>query len=317
MDRWSAMATLVRVIDTGSFSAAARQLRVGQPAVSKTVAQLEDRLGVRLLTRTTRGLTPTEAGLRYYERARHAIEQADEAELAARGAGAGLTGTLRVSTATTFARLHVFGLLPAFLAEHPGLAMDLVLDDRVIDLVEEGIDVSLRLGDLPDSTASARRLATGPRSVLATRAYLDRCGVPRAPSDLAAHDSVIYTQGRSGAWRFRRGGTETSVVVSGRLRVSSAEGIRAAVLADMGLTIASHWMFAPELASGHVRAVLTDWSLDPIDLWAVFPSGRLVSAKARVFADLVGASLRNAGERPDGARGLPAPSAAAIRSEGP
>ncbi|BAM90423.1 hypothetical protein S58_44380 [Bradyrhizobium oligotrophicum S58] len=293
MDRMGAMQTLVRVVDTGSFSAAARALNIGQPAVSKTVAQLEDRLGVRLLTRTTRGLSPTEAGLRFYERARRAIEEADEAELAARGAGAGLHGTLRVSAATTFARLHVVKLLPGFLAAHPRLEVELILDDRVIDLVEERIDVALRMGDLEDSSATARRLASSPRSMLATRRYFERVGMPASPSDLAGHDSVVYMQGRHGTWRFRHDGTETSVVVGGRLRVSSAEGIRSAVLADMGLTIASHWMFAPEMASGEVCTVLDAWTLDPIDLWAVFPTGRLVSAKARAFTDLVAAALRS------------------------
>jgi DNA-binding transcriptional LysR family regulator len=131
--------------------------------------------------------------------------------------------------------------------------------------------------------------------VLATRAYLDRAGEPKTPSELAGHESLIYTQGRSGAWRFRREGTEVSIAVSGRLRVSSAEGIRAAVLADMGLTIASHWMFAPELASGEVCVVLGDWALDPIDLWAVFPGGRLLSAKARAFTDVVAAAMRTRG----------------------
>lgn len=293
MDRLGAMQTFVRVVDTGSFSAAARLLNVGQPAVSKTIAQLEDRLGVRLLMRSTRGLTPSEAGLRFYERARRSIEEADEAELAARGEGAGLRGTLRVSAATTFARLHVVPRLPRFLAEHPELDVELILDDRVIDLVEEGIDLSLRMGDLPDSSAVARRLATSPRLVLATKAYLDRKGTPRSPSDLSDHEAVVYTQGRSGAWAFQRAGAETSVAVRGRLRVSSAEGLRAAVLADMGLTIASHWMFSPELQSGAVLPVLSEWTLPPIDLWAVFPTGRLASAKARAFADFVQAGLQS------------------------
>jgi DNA-binding transcriptional LysR family regulator len=183
-------------------------------------------------------------------------------------------------------------LLPAFLADNPGLNVDLILDDRVIDLVEEGIDVSLRMGDLPDSSATGRRLASSPRAVLATRNYLEGIGEPKTPADLAEHESIIYTEGRSGTWRFKRDGTEVSVAVNGRLRVSSAEGIRAAVLADMGLTIASRWMFAPELASGQVCAVLSAWTLDPIDLWAVFPAGRLVSAKARAFADIVSAAMK-------------------------
>ncbi|MEC4594573.1 LysR substrate-binding domain-containing protein [Nitrospirillum amazonense] len=290
MDRYQAMAAFVRVVETGSFSAAARQLNVGQPAVSKTVAQLEDRLQVNLLIRSTHGLSPTEAGQRFYERAKVAIREADEADLAARGAGAGLSGVLRVSAATTFARLHIVPVLPRFLEQHPELEIDVILDDRVIDLVAEGIDVSLRMGALPDSSAVARKLATGPRSVLATPAYLARRGEPQSPADLAGHDAVIHSQLPS-VWCFTRDGTEASVSMRGRVKVSAAEGQRAAVLADMGLTIASDWMFAPELASGAVRRVLGDWALPSLDLWAVFPGGRMASAKAREFARFVEASM--------------------------
>jgi DNA-binding transcriptional LysR family regulator len=286
VDRYQAMATLVRVVDTGSFSAAARQLNVGQPAVSKTIAQLENRLQVSLLIRSTHGLTPTEAGQRFYERAKAAIQEADEAELAARGAGTGLSGCLRVSAATTFARLHVVPLLPRFLEQHPALEIDVILDDRVIDLVAEGVDVSLRMGALPDASAVARKLATGGRSVLATPAYLARAGQPQSPAEIAEHDVVIYSQ-LPNVWSFTRDGAEASVAVHGRVRVSAAEGLRAAVLADMGLTIASDWMFSPELASGAIRRVLDGWTLPPLDLWAVFPAGRMASAKARAFASFV------------------------------
>jgi len=280
------MATLVRVVETGSFSAAARQLNVGQPAVSKTIAQLENRLQVSLLIRSTHGLMPTEAGLRFYERAKAAIQEADEAELAARGAGAGLSGCLRVSAATTFARLHIVPLLPRFLEQHPELEIDVTLDDRVIDLIVEGVDVSLRMGALPDSTAVARKLAIGGRSVLATPAYFARAGEPQSPADLAGHEAVVYSQ-LPNVWSFKRDGAEASVAVRGRVRVSAAEGLRAAVLADMGLTIASDWMFSPELASGAVHRVLDGWTLPPLDLWAVFPAGRMASAKAREFASFV------------------------------
>lgn len=290
MDRYQAMATLVRVVETGSFSAAARLLNVGQPAVSKTIAQLEGRLQVSLLIRSTHGLTPTEAGLRFYERAKAALREADEAELAARGAGAGLSGCLRVSAATTFARLYILPLLPRFLNDHPDLEIDVILDDRVIDLVAEGVDVSLRMGNLPDSAAVARKLATGGRSVFATPNYLARAGEPESPADLAAHETIIYSQ-LTDVWSFTRDGTEASVTVHGRIRVNAAEGLRAAVLADMGLTIGSDWMFGPELADGRIVRVLTDWSLPQIDLWAVFPAGRMASAKARAFASFVEAAL--------------------------
>jgi DNA-binding transcriptional LysR family regulator len=295
MDRLAAMETFVRVVETGSFSAAARGLEVGQPAVSKTVAQLEERLGVRLLMRSTHSLSPTEAGQSFYDRAKRAIEEADGAELAARGAGASLAGRLRVCAAVTFARLHVVPRLPKLLAAHPGLAMDVVLDDRVIDLVEEGTDLALRMGSLGDSSLTARKLASAPRHVLGTPAYFAQAGVPATPAELTEHAAVIYTQhGGGGTWSFRRGATEMSVSVSGPLRVSAAEGVRAAVLADMGLAVASAWMFSPELASGAVRAVLADWSLPRMDLWAVYPTGRMPSAKARAFAAFIEAELKQA-----------------------
>ena len=286
MDRLQAMIAFVRVVETGSFSGAARQIGVGQPAVSKTIAQLEDRLQVRLLVRSTHGLTPTDAGLRFYERARTAIHEADEAELEARGAGASLTGLLRVSAATTFARLLVVPRLPEFLALHPDLEIDIVLDDRLIDLVSEGIDVSIRTGQLADSTAVARRLARGRRSVIAAPAYLQRAGIPVVPGALGEHEAIVHSRSEN-SWTFSKDGTAASVSIRGRVRVTAAEGVRAAVLAGMGLTVNSDWMFAPELASGAVQRVLTDWQLPAVDLWAVFPTGRLASAKAKAFARFV------------------------------
>ncbi len=291
MDRLAAMMTFVRVVDTSSFSAAARQLDLGQPAVSKTVAQLEERLGVKLLLRSTRGLAITEAGQRFYERARRAIEEADEAEREARGEGAGLAGVLRAAAPTTFARLHIVPHMMRFLTAHPGLEIDLILDDRVIDLVHEGIDVALRMGDLADSSLTARRIATGPRAVLATPAYLAEAGEPHSPADLAGHEAIVSSQGRHGPWQFERDGSVASVVVGGRLRVSSAEGVRAAVLSHAGLTVGSDWMFAPELESGAVRRILTGWNLPPVDLWAIYPTGRLASAKARAWVEFVTAVL--------------------------
>ena len=294
MDRLAAMEVFVRVVEAGSFSGAARQLRVGQPAVSKAVAQLEDRLGVRLLLRSTHRLTPTEAGRNFYERAKRAIEEAEEAELAARGAGAALSGRLRISAAVTFARIHVIPRLPVFLSEHPALDIDVVLDDRNIDLVEEGVDVALRMGELADSALTARKIGQSPRRVIGSPAYFEAMGVPQTPADLAKHQAVVYEQRGGGTeWTFRRGIAETSVTVDGRVRVSAAEGVREGVFAGLGLVIASEWMFAPELKSGAVRTVLDDWLLPPLDLWAVFPTGRQASAKARVFASYIEQQLSN------------------------
>jgi DNA-binding transcriptional LysR family regulator len=281
MDRMGAMETFVRVVDAGSFSSAAKQLHLGQPAVSKTIAQLEDRLGVRLLLRSSHGLTPTEAGRAFYERAKRSIEEADEAELAARGAAGTLSGRLRVSAAVTFARLNVIPRLPVFLAEHPALEVDVLLDDRNIDLIEAGIDVGLRMGQLSDSSLTARKIGESRRRVVGTPTYFAARGTPLSPADLVNHQAVVYDQGSGGIdWTFRRGGSESSVTVNGRLRVSAAEGVRAGVLAGLGVAVASEWMFAPELKSGAVKSVLNDWILPPVDLWAIFPTGRQASAKA-------------------------------------
>ncbi|NYH14780.1 LysR family transcriptional regulator [Paraburkholderia bryophila] len=292
MDRLIAMETFIGVIEAGSFSAAARRLNVGQPAVSKSIAQLEERLGVRLLLRSTRGLTPTDAGQKFYERAKRVIEEADEAELAVRISGASLSGRLRVCAPVTFARLRIVPSMKAFLAAHPGLTLEVVLDDRHIDLLEEGIDVALRMGALGDSSMTARKIGQSRRIVVGTPAYFELAGTPNVPADLITHEAIIYEQRGGGAtWSFKRGSSETAVAVSGRMRVTAAEGVRAAVLADMGVAIASEWMFAPELASGAVKAVVADWTLPPVDLWAVFPTGRMASAKARAFVAFVEATL--------------------------
>jgi DNA-binding transcriptional LysR family regulator len=288
MDRMAAMEAFVLVVDTGSFSAAARRLNVGQPAVSKLVAQLEERFGVKLLVRTTRGLTATEAGLNYYERARRSIEESEEAEFAARGAARSLAGRLRIAAAVTFARIHIMPHLPEFLRQHPDLEIEVVLDDRNIDLVQEGIDVALRMGQLADSSLTARRIASGRHVVVGTPSYFAKAGEPTEPSGLAAHEAVVYDQAGGGAdWSFRRNGDEITVTLKGRLRVSAAEGVRAAILADAGIAIASEWMFATEIADGTVKVVLQDWQLPTLDLWAVFPAGRTATSKARTFTQFV------------------------------
>lgn len=292
MDRLQALETFVRVVDTGSFSTAARIQNMTQPTVSKLIAQLEAWLGVRLLLRSTRGLTPTEAGLSFYPRAKRAIEEADEAVLAARGAAAGLTGRVRVSAAVCFARLHIVPKLPVFLAANPDVEVDLLLDDRNIDLVEEGVDVALRMGPLTDPAMSARKIAERRRLVLATPDYFDRHGRPRTPAELVGREAVIYTRdvplgGAPGSFTFRQGTSEMSISLSGRVQVSATEGLRAAVFAGVGLTVGTEFAFAPELETGEVEAVLEDWTLPPVPLSAVYPTGRMASGKARAFVAFV------------------------------
>jgi DNA-binding transcriptional LysR family regulator len=289
MDRLSVMETFVRIVEMGSFSAAARRMNVGQPTVSKTIAQLEERLGVRLLMRSTHGLRPTEAGQTYFERARVAILEADEAERAARGVNAGLEGRLRISACVAFGKLHLIPHLSAFLATHPELSIDLVLEDRPIDLLEEGFDLALRPGPLCDSTLVARTIARTDRLVLATPEYFRRAGEPQNPNDLARHQAVVYAlePDGGGSWLFRKGREETLAKLPDRLRVSGSEAVRTAVLRGLGLTVAPRWMFDPELRAGEVRAVLTNWCLPQSDLWVVFTAGRLANAKTRAFVRFV------------------------------
>jgi DNA-binding transcriptional LysR family regulator len=296
MDRLAAMDAFVRVVDAGSFSGAANQLRMGQSAVSKAIAQLEGRLRVRLLLRSTRGLTPTEAGRIFYERAKRSVEEAEEAEFGARGAATTLSGRLRIHATVAFGRLCVLPHLPGFLAEHPALDVDIVLDDRKIDLVETGIDIGLRAGQLSNSALTARKIAQCQRRVIGTPSYFNTTGVPRSPADLVAHQVIIYEQPLGGpTWSFRQGQREVSVSLGGRVRLNSAVGVRACVLADLGLAVASEWMFAPELKAKTVKPVLTDWSLPPVEAWAIFPTGRQVSAKARAFASFIESQMSISG----------------------
>jgi DNA-binding transcriptional LysR family regulator len=207
----------------------------------------------------------------------------------ARGINAGLGGRLRVSADVTFGKLHLLPRLPIFLAAHPEFSIDLVLEDRPVGLLEEGIDLAFRAGPLCDSTLVARKFASTERLVVATPEYFSRAGVPKTPDDLAKHEAVIYTLDPCGSdsWVFCKDGVEKLAKLPDRLRISASEAVRAAVLGGMGLAVASRWMFDSELASGAVRPVLTDWELPKLDLWVVLSTGRLTNAKTRAFVRFV------------------------------
>ena len=288
MDRLAALEIFVCVVDAGSFSTVARRQRIGQPAVSKAVVQLEQWLGVSLLLRSTRRVVPTEAGRIFYEHAKRTIEEADEAVMAAQGMANGLSGKLRVSTSICFGRLHVIPSLSAFLAEHPDLDLELILDDRLVDLVNEGIDVALRTGTMPNSNMTTRRIAEGRSVVVATPTYLQRHGTPTSPDELTSHQAIVLTRGGGrDSFTFRKADAEISVVLQGRLKVTQAEGLREAVNCDLGLAVSAEWLFSPELKSGRVVQILRDWNLPPTILSAVYPTGRLASTKARAFVAFV------------------------------
>jgi DNA-binding transcriptional LysR family regulator len=181
--------------------------------------------------------------------------------------------------------LHIVPRLPEFLEQHPNLNVEMVLDDRNIDLVDEGVDLALRMGTLADSNMTARRIGEARRRVIGTPEYFERYGYPVAPADLLAHQAVIYTRDGGGEdWTFRKSTAEVSVKLQGRVKITATEGVRAAVLSNIGLTIASEWAFTPELKSGAVISVMDDWILPTIMLSAVYPTGRLASSKARQFA---------------------------------
>lgn len=280
------MRQFVAVAETGSFSAAARRLGVQQPAISKAIAGLEAYLGVRLLARTSRAHSLTDAGQRYYDRARIALDEAEAAEAAARESATALAGRLRIAAPSTYASEAIIPHLGAFLATHPGLRIDMVLDDRRIDLVEEGVDVAIRAGPLGDSSLTTRVIDRTQRLLVATPAYLAHYGTPTDPTALQRHAIVSYApfEGTKG-WSIERSGNVVSIGIDPILRASSAEGLRAAVLGGLGIGMATSRMVGHELTSGALVTLLTDWSLPTVDVRAIFPAGRRPVARARVFVD--------------------------------
>jgi DNA-binding transcriptional LysR family regulator len=300
-DRLLELSVFVRAAETGSFSRVARELGISQPSVSRTVARLEARLGVKLLLRTTRKVTPSDAGAVFLERARQLLGDLEEAEQAARGVDS-LHGVLRVVMPGAFGTREVIPRLPAFLAQHPQLRVELLLSDRADDLVAEGADLALRLGRLTDSEFGTRLLASAPRLVVASPAYLAKRGRPKTLAELARHD-CITGPGLSGlrGWRFTRAGAVTSVAVEARVQVASAEGVIACTRAGLGIAVVSQWMCRAELEGGELRPILRDYELEPVDAHALYPAGRRPSLKVRAFSDYLAAKL---GPEPE-SRGRP------------
>lgn len=306
MDRLAAMQAFVRVVEAGSFSAVAREFGTTQSAVSKQVAALEAVLGARLLSRTTRSLALTEEGTRYFEQARRLVAEVAEAESMVRGSAQQLEGWLRVASAVGFGRITLLPLVQAFLAAHPAVKIDLRLSDGFVDLVEEGIDVAVRVGELADSSLLARRIASTRRLALASRGYVrslnKRGGLrsPREPHDLLLHPCIVYTElATRDAWSFTAGpgtklqpGMVQTVRVSGNLQTNSSEVVRAAVLAGMGIGYSPVWLFDAELASGEVVQLLPEWLAPTLPMHLVSPPARRHSAKVHAFGDHVAAALQ-------------------------
>ena len=256
-----------------------------QPSVSRAIAALEKRLGVNLISRTTRQISATAAGEALLPRALDALAAVADAENAARGANQP-SGTLRVALPPTYGARRIAPLLPAFLADHPRLKVDLMMSDRFENLIAEGADLALRVGELEDSSFVTRKLESTRRLFVAAPAYLMRRGEPKTLADLVKHDLIVgpAIPGER-TWTARRGGATETVAVDPRIRTSSAMGIAASAAVGLGVAIASTWMCAEELASGALTELLTDYALDPISVFIVFPAGRRPPQKARIFAD--------------------------------
>jgi DNA-binding transcriptional LysR family regulator len=298
-DRLFALRLFARVARKGSFSAAGRELNIPQSTASRTIAALEREIGVALFVRTTRAVTPTDAGLDFLARIESVLAELDEAEHAARGTGE-LRGILRLGLAANFAVREVIPRLSDFMGRHPALRIDLMMGDQREDLVAEGVDVALRFGPLADSTATVRRILAWPRVLAASRAYLDNAGIPLAPTDLAQHAIILGPASLGGHWSFRRGDTATSFQVSGRLTARASDGAIAAAVAGLGIVMTPIGACRRELEGGELIRLLPEWDAGMVELNAVYPNGRAAKPSARAFVDYLIAALRETELQPTG-----------------
>ena len=281
MDRIQGVKLFIRVVDLGSFSKAAADMGIGQPSATKLVARLEAQLGSRLLHRSTRGVTPTEIGLLYYEKCKLIAHHVDEAESVAALMQSQVQGGLRISTSVAFGRRGLVPLVIRFMKLNPRLQIELSFEDRYVDLVEQGIDVAIRMGPLADSTLGARFLGTNPWGVVAAPEYLARRGVPRQLADLAGHDALVYSTVQGDArWLFTAAdGQLQPTPVRGPLRSNNLSALLSAARGGMGLAALPWYVAHESVKAGAVQPVLTEWSLPSQEIHAVFPSPRLLPAK--------------------------------------
>ncbi|WP_336799272.1 LysR family transcriptional regulator [Kaistia sp. MMO-174] len=300
MSTLSDMEIFARVVTAGSLSAAGRELDLSPAVVSKRLKRLEDRLGTRLLQRTTRQIALTEAGRGFHDRVVQILASIDEAESFVSRRSDVARGTLKVSAPTTFGRLHIAPYLGAFLAANPGLTVNLVLSDEFVDLVKDGIDVSIRIAELTDSSLVARRLAPNHRLLCATPAYLAEHGTPKTIAELSRH--TLLATASQDPWRLEGPDGPATVHVEGRLRTNSNEVVREAVLAGLGIAFRSTWDVGPELREGRLVVVLPAYRASRhVAVHAVYPSRRFLAAKVRLFIDHL---ARLYGEHPHWDQGL-------------
>jgi DNA-binding transcriptional LysR family regulator len=286
MDPLDGIAAFARVVDSGSFSAAAGRLKISKSAVSAHVQRLEERLGVRLLHRTTRRLSVTEAGAAYYRHCARILAEAEAAEQAAGALQREPRGTLRISAPDSFGWMHVAPAVPAFLARYPDLGVDISLSAAHVDLVDEGLDLAIRIGVLEDSPLVVRRLAPSRLVVCATPAYLKKHGAPRTPDELEQHNCLCTSLLPWGdEWRLLGKRGEVRVAVAGSFRSNNAEMLRGAALDGVGIALLPSWAVAEPLRQKALRRVLEAWEPPASTIYAVYPDNRLMALKVRAFVD--------------------------------
>jgi DNA-binding transcriptional LysR family regulator len=293
MDRLQAMTTFVAVVDSGGFASAARKLNLSPPVVTRAVAELEARLGLRLLTRTTRVVRVTDAGARFAEDCRRILAEIDEAETAAAGTHASPRGTLTLTAPVLFGQLHVTPVLVRYLQLFPEVDAQCLFLDRVVNVVEEGIDVAVRIGELPDSSLQAIRVGRVRRVLVAAPAYLQARGVPRRPEDLAGH-TLVAASGVNpvSEWRFTHAGKPLLQRLQPRLRTTTNDSAIAAAVAGLGITRLLSYQVAAPLAAGQLQLVLEDFESAPLPVHVVHHEGRRAAQKVRSFVDLAVQALR-------------------------
>jgi len=287
MDRLRLMETFCRVVESGSFSAVAREEMTTQSAISKQVQALEKRLGATLLVRSTRSHSLTEAGQLYYERCRQVLDTLEEARIEVQRAEHDISGMLRVSAPAAFGRQHIVPRLQGFYERYPKVKIDLLLDDSFVDLVAAGVDVAFRVGELKDSRLVARRIGTAHRAALASPAYLARHGEPQHPDDLAQHQCVVYTGlATPNEWTFvDEHGTPLTVKVNGRFQSNSSEAMRQAVCEGLGISYSTLWIYGADIRAGRIKPVLTRFRLPSLPLNVVFQPARRPSLKVNHFVN--------------------------------
>lgn len=292
MDLLGPMRTFVRVVEAGSFTAVASEQNTTQPTISRQVAALEEYLGARLLTRTTRALTLTDDGRAFYEHALRALEAVGEAENAVGRRQAKPTGTLRLAVPVVLGRRHIVPRLARFLARYPEVTIDLAMNDGFVDLVEQGIDLAIRVGEITDQSLVARKIGMVRRLTVASPAYLKANGSPRTPDDLKRHDCIVYTRLATGnQWHFESSDGPLSVNVSGRFRVDNSEAVREGLLAGLGIAVIPAFAFSDEITRGVVKVLLKAYEPKLLPLNAVYPSRRYVPLRVRAMIDFLAHEL--------------------------